>query len=128
MAIVFDWREEYAVGNDELDNQHKYLFRLGNDIQNAEIGNIKKYVMELYKYTREHFQQEEEHMKTILFPDLENHRSLHNKLLSDLNTVSEDFDQKSDSVEKFKAFFFTWLTDHILQQDKKYFDFSHQDK
>lgn len=127
MTVIFIWKTEYAIGNDELDNQHKYLFRLGNDIQNAEIGKAKTYVMELYKYTRKHFQLEEEHMKIMLFPDLESHRLLHNKLLSDLNTLAEDFNQ-NDSFEKLRNFYFTWLTDHILQQDKKYFDFFRKNK
>lgn len=125
MAVIFDWKNEYAVGNDELDNQHKYLFRLGNDIQTAETGEAKTYVMELYTYTRKHFQLEENHMKIMGFPDREGHILLHNKLLSDLNTIAEDFNP-SDSFEKLRIFYFTWLTNHILEQDKKYFNFFHK--
>ena len=128
MTVTFDWREEYAVGNEELDSQHKQLFNMGNEIQKVEDDKVKTYVMKLYKYTREHFHLEEEHMKTMLFPDLEHHRLLHDKLLSDLNTIAEKFDRKSDALEKFRSFLFTWLTDHILQQDKKYFEFSRRKK
>jgi len=128
MTINFIWQEDYSVGNDELDNQHKYLFELGNQIQAAGITEAKTYVMALYKYIREHFQLEEDHMKSMSYPDLESHRNLHNNLLSDLNVITDDFFEKSDSFEKFKAFFYNWLIDHILQHDKKYFKFTHQNK
>lgn len=126
MTVKFEWTEDYSIGHAELDNQHKHLFSLGNKISNAHIGDAKTYVMELYRYARQHFDLEEAHMKAIGFPDLDGHRLLHNKLLSDLNAITENFFAKKDAFEDFKSFLYNWLVEHVLQRDKKYFAFARQ--
>jgi len=126
MGIVFVWKEKYAVGEPELDNQHRYLFDLGNEIQSADKSQAKAYVMKLYKYATAHFTSEETHMKQIKYPDLENHRKLHDKFITDLNSISENF--SSESFEEFKRFLYSWLIDHILNEDNKYFLFSNSRK
>jgi len=124
MSIVFVWKEQYAVGEPELDKQHQYLFYLGNKIQNDDKKQAKSYVMKLYKYATAHFKAEEAHMKLIKYPDIEKHRKLHDKFITDLNLLSEKF--SSDSFDKFKNFLFTWLVDHILNEDNKYFIFANE--
>lgn len=126
MGIVFVWKEEYAVGEPELDNQHRYLFDLGNKIESADKNEAKAYIMKLYKYATAHFKAEETHMKQIKYPDVENHRKLHDKFITDLNSISMDF--SNDSFEEFKVFLYSWLIHHILNEDNKYFLFSNSRK
>jgi hemerythrin len=126
MSIVFVWEEQYAVGDQELDKQHQYLFYLGNKIQKDDKNQAKAYVMKLYKYAAAHFKAEEEHMKQIKYPDVENHRKLHDKFITDLNKISEEF--SNESFDEFKTFLYTWLIDHILNEDNKYFIFSNHQK
>ncbi|MCP4670028.1 MAG: hemerythrin family protein [Desulfobacula sp.] len=122
MEKVFIWSEQYEVGEPILDDQHKYLFDLGNEIQTADKSRANHYVMKLFRYTSAHFKIEEDHMKKIQYPGIANHRKRHDKLLSDLNAVSNDF--SNDSFEEFQNFLYSWLVDHILNEDKKYFAFN----
>ena len=124
MSIVFVWKEQYRVEVPELDKQHQYLFYLGNKIQNEDKKQGKAYVMKLYKYASAHFKAEEKHMEQIKYPEAENHRKLHDNFISELNSISKDF--SSDSFDEFKNFLFTWLVDHILNEDNKYFIFANQ--
>ena len=126
MGIVFVWNEKYAVGETKLDNQHRYLFDLGNKIESANESEAKAYIMKLYKYAIAHFTAEETHMKKIKYPDLENHRKLHDKFITDLNLIAENF--SNESFEKFKSFLYSWLIQHILNEDNKYFLFSNSRK
>jgi len=127
MGIVFIWKKEYAVGIPELDKQHQDLFNLGNKLQNIDKSQAKPYVMDLYKYARAHFKAEEEHMEQLNYPNLKAHRELHNKFITDLNLITKDF--TDDSFYEFKSFLNSWLIDHVLTEDSKYFDYSHhQDK
>ncbi len=124
MSMQFEWKEEYSVGNSKLDQQHQYLFRMSNEIQNADFSEAKDYIKKLYKYTREHFSFEEEHMQGIGFPELEGHKELHNKMITDLNSITEAFSDNINSFEEIKIFLYSWWVDHILHQDKKYFNFT----
>jgi len=122
MSIVFVWKEEYAVGVPELDKQHQCLFDIGNEIQTVGKKQARKYIMKLYQYATAHFKTEEDHMKLINYPDVENHKKLHDRLITDLNSISKDF--SNESFDEFKTFLHTWLIDHILNKDKKYFAFA----
>ena len=113
----------YSVGDSKLDQQHQRLFDVGNEIQDASIREVRKYIMELYKRTREHFSYEEDHMKEIGFPDVKQHKEMHNRLITRLNEIAERDFESDESFNQFKAFLYDWLIDHILNQDKKYFDY-----
>ena len=65
-------------------------------------------------------------LKQIKYPDVENHRKLHDKFITDLNKISEEF--SNESFDEFKTFLYTWLIDHILNEDNKYFIFSNHQK
>lgn len=82
--------------------------------------------MKLYKYATDHFKSEETHMKQIQYPDVINHRKLHDQFITDLNTLSENF--STESFDEFKNFLYTWLIHHILKEDNKYFVFANRHK
>ncbi len=129
MGVSFIWKEKYNVGDQEINRQHKYLFQLGNEIQEAHINDAGRYVMKLIRYSKDHFAHEEDHMETIGYPNLEQHKKLHDELVAKLSEISANFIKDDDEFAKFKSFLFQWLTDHILYEDKKYFDFAnHQDQ
>lgn len=120
MSVHFQWKEIYSVGERLLDDQHRYLFDLGNEIQTADGEKAKLYIMKLYRYAAAHFQKEEKHMRAIGYPEVGQHTDLHNRLISTLNDYSADF--KSRSFSELITFLHTWLIRHILLEDKKYFD------
>ena len=124
MGIKFIWKDEYSVGVAELDRQHQKMFALGNEIQGLEVSNSKKTILELYRYTREHFAREERHMKEIGYPDLVHHRDLHEQLIADLNKRVEKQIDTQEKLNDFVLFVYNWIVDHILNQDKKYFEFA----
>lgn len=124
MGIEIKWKESYSVGNKTLDNQHRHLFELTEKlIREFNEREIKRGVMELYKYTRTHFSLEEELMDKAGFPDIGKHRVSHDILIDKLNEVAMWDFSTLESVHKFQRFVLNWLFEHIMQQDKKYFDY-----
>ena len=124
MSIQFVWDDKYSVGNPEIDKEHMEMFNLGN--QHPEISNendIKPVIMRLYKYVRIHFTHEEEMMKAIGFPLLEEHADLHGDLISQLNKISSQPVDTDEAVWNFKKFIYDWLINHIMNEDNKYFEF-----
>ena len=122
MATQFVWDEKYSVGNEEIDDQHKSLFALGNQIPEASsVADINPLVIDLFKYTREHFLAEEAMMKRIGFPYLEEHQELHMALIEKLSEVSSNRFVSTAAIGEFKELVFEWLTNHIMTEDYKYF-------
>ena len=86
----------------------KKLFSLANEIYNCreDIDEIKKIVKELIKYTKFHFSNEENYMKSINYLGLKDHKRLHEKIIKELATIVSKLDsldikeikQKSRSV------------------------------
>ncbi len=119
MNIQFTWSDEYSVGNEVLDSQHKHLFDLGNRIQQAKPSEAKAYVMSLYKYIRLHFTEEEHHMEKIGFPGVDGHRMMHEQLITRLNDLSDGF--TPDMIDELARFLHDWILNHLLKEDHQYF-------
>ncbi len=120
MSVKFEWNDKFSVGKEEIDKQHQYLFSLGNKIQEADKNEGKHYIMELFKYTKAHFGEEEKHMKEIGFTELKEHMEKHNDLITNLSNVAEEYSGTQENINKIAVFLYNWLTDHILTEDMKY--------
>jgi len=129
MSVEFKWNSSYLVGDKLLDEQHKRIFYLGNEISNMDSVSMKKVVMDLFKHTREHFDHEEKLMQEVEFPGFEEHRELHNDLIEKLGNI----ELKSPNNNHCKAYIFRklvydWIIDHIMHQDKIFFNYYRQAK
>jgi hemerythrin len=117
MTILFVWNERYEFGNDKIDAQHRTLFDLGNRIQQISDDEITACIMELYKYATRHFRDEEAVMRTIGYSDLNHHKALHDKFISDLNFITRI--PGNDLLDRVTHFLHEWLIDHIIREDRK---------
>lgn len=117
------WNEAYNLGHEKVDEEHQKLFYLANSIYNCEedLGAIKKLVKELIKYTRLHFSNEEIYMKSINYIELDNHKKLHQDIISKLNNIVSQLD--SLNIKEIKSKLSEFITEnivtHILVNDKK---------
>jgi hemerythrin len=120
------WKEELSVGNDEMDNQHKELFRLINAFYNNIAGNsgkaaILQAIIDLEKYTKVHFSQEEVKMQRSLYPAFAGHQKEHLKFIE---TV-EDFKRRYEEGRlllplEVGGFIKDWIINHIMKTDMAY--------
>jgi len=125
MSIRFEWDDSFSVANEEIDQQHKMLFELASSIgDDLNQQRIKRIIMDLYKYTREHFAAEEQMMQRISYPKLEEHKKLHEDLITKLNAISAQSINDDESMSDFITFVYDWLTHHILKKDKDYMRFA----
>lgn len=124
MFDIFTWSDDYSVGVSAIDAQHRSLFELGNRLATVPLIESKGVVIEMFAYIRKHFSSEENHMREIGYPKLNEHKSLHDKLISDLNKSISTGITTEDEFTAFKSFIYDWLTNHIMVEDKKYFDYS----
>ena len=127
---MFTWKEEYSVGIDSIDQQHKQLFEMGQSMsdlvsnhQDEDIyDELTAMFNELIDYTRYHFESEEQLMAQVNYEDIEDHKIQHHlfveKLESyDLETIDED--QSAFALKLLKTIA-TWIFKHITGDDFKY--------
>lgn len=131
--MYFNWKDEYSVGMETIDKQHKHLFEIGLrivDLANAKDGfdhydEIMQVIQELKEYTIYHFGFEEELMQKYGYDDYEKHKFHHFFVMKKIQKFeAEDFDDnQEDTILNLVAFISDWISSHILQEDLKYKDF-----
>jgi len=124
MAFL-EWTQNLEVGNETIDYQHKNLLRLINDLQEAKTeGNspllIEVTLDELTKYTKYHFQTEEDLMKDGNFSEIKSHLATHTGFVQKIEKFRHAYYQNKEEVsEELLDFLISWLKDHILKSDKE---------
>lgn len=127
---MFVWNEDYSVGVGQIDNQHKELIRIGQELaEMVDLGDgsdhfddIVELVERLHAYTVYHFEEEEQLMKETMYDQFEEHKSEHDafiKKLEELDLESIDRDQMGH-IKEIITFVMKWVLKHILGTDKKY--------
>jgi len=114
----FIWLDDYQIGNETIDQQHKYLFELANLIVDPQHTHaIRTNFMQLFKYVREHFSAEETLMKKHNYPRYGKHLIEHEKLLDHLLEISESIGRGQFQHDKIVNFMKNWLLVHIVEED-----------
>ena len=122
------WESQLKVGSDILDNQHKVLFDLIKDLNNATRAGSNIKVLDtllgvLRDYAFQHFQTEEEYFQN--HSGYISHCLEHYALLKKLNQFILDFRNHRTNNDKTPSIFLEdWLFDHIESYDIPYL--SHQ--
>jgi hemerythrin len=118
MPHTLKWKDSYKIGDASVDAEHEYAFQLANAfLEASDQAQQQAAAMQLYKHTREHFENEENLMREIKFPDCKAHTERHNKLIGRLNIISHTIGQ--DGMDK-KALFDLmndWAMHHIVEDD-----------
>lgn len=123
---TLSWKDEYSVGVQEIDDEHKDLISLINKAEEArkessDFNAVAKVASEMSFYALTHFSNEEVLMLSVDYPDFEEHREQHRefaktaKLIEDSLTEGEEPPNSQDVFQ----YLFLWLIDHILISDKK---------
>lgn len=124
-----EWEESFSVGNGEIDSQHKRWIAVINELHDAlmqgtaaKVDDITLNALGAMKeYADMHFAYEEAYMKSIGYPDLPYHVTLHR----DFYTRIEQFrrDMRSGDVvlnTDLMNAMMNWLRNHILREDMKF--------
>ena len=121
----FQWSDDYSVGVEKLDDQHKQIFEAINELYIGILAlqtpdAAEHAINELLKHAEQHFADEEEHMESIRFPDLEAHKLEHQEFRDKVvDLIAASASDREFSVELLR-FSKKWLEDHMLETDMKY--------
>ena len=120
------WKEIYSVNVKEIDEQHKKLISMINEIHDAmKVGRGKMatslILKETIDYAATHFATEEKYMSRFEFPGYAQHKAEHDAF----SVKALDFQQKYNQGRvalsfEVMEFLEDWLLKHILGTDKQY--------
>ena len=127
MATFFEWDpNELSVNVPSMDQEHQILIALMNKLfernaagaAKAELGAI---LTELGQWTVKHFANEEQYMESIDFPGRQQHKLIHENLLTRFTEHQRNFEASDGPLTAdFFGFLKLWLSAHIQGIDKKY--------
>lgn len=126
---LFEWTPAIAVGINTIDEQHKKLISLINDVSNAMkarkaaevIGNV---LVELSDYTVYHFGNEERAFEKYNYSDKAAHMAAHKVYVDKINELVER-NKKGELGLSISVldFLMDWITNHIMKTDMQYVPF-----
>jgi hemerythrin len=124
-----DWKDEYSVGIESIDEQHKKLISLINMFQTSvDYSTGEEFEREclaaVVDYTKTHFVYEEGLMSKYGYPDFEAHKAQHQEMISKVNDLLASYEDHPESAMKEALDFLKhWLIRHINGTDKQYSEF-----
>ncbi|MFA7281642.1 MAG: bacteriohemerythrin [Sterolibacterium sp.] len=118
------WKEQYSIGIQEIDQQHKKLLDFFSQLEHAIEGKAKwtdviLTVYELKNYATFHFEFEEALLRMYGLAGLEDHAQEHQSFFRNFDELER---RSPDYVvaEDMMAFLENWLVHHILSTDRGY--------
>jgi hemerythrin len=124
----FKWKEEYELGIQEIDNQHRELFKRVDKLTlslyggkgKSELGNLISF---LKSYVEEHFSYEETIFTPTPYSDSQAHIKKHREFIDYFKQLDREI--KSRGLDNYLAIkvekdIRDWWEDHELNFDKKY--------
>jgi hemerythrin len=136
---IFYWLEEYAIGHDKIDSQHRQivdilnqLYTLLNDSGADRKAEAELVFDQLANYVTEHFAFEEDLMFNSGYPNdlLIEHKATHSALLSKVQHIVQAH-QEGDAAalsDLLPYLYGNWLIEHICGTDKAYAPYVVADK
>ncbi|MEI6627209.1 MAG: bacteriohemerythrin [bacterium] len=121
-----EWEERYSVGVKLIDDQHKHLFAIINELLEAINTNTSKEKLKnifngLVEYKKFHFQTEEKYFKDFNYSGATEHIKEHEKFNASLTALKEKYPEDTTEVAFMLIDFLEdWLIDHIMNADQKY--------
>ncbi len=119
-----EWNDDCSVGVQQLDEHHKHLFKLLQDVylsctNKDQTDGSETIVSELVDYATYHFATEERFMKETGYGDFTEHEQEHQRFIERVSELQHDLSEgrKVYSIELI-GFLGNWLVHHIMEIDK----------
>ena len=123
---IITWSDNLSVGIVSIDDQHKEIVRLINDLFDAMkegkgSGALGGILDDLAGYTVKHFAYEEALFNKHDYPARDEHKASHDALVKQVLDLKEGLEAgKATITKEVMDFLKDWLSTHICGEDKKY--------
>jgi hemerythrin len=121
------WNDLFSVGFEPIDNQHKNLVLMTNElflackegVVAADIAFLQT-VKKAVKYAETHFADEEDYMLEANYPHFDEQKKQHEDFVATVIKMIEEFEAGNTEPVEMARYLKKWLLNHIAISDKKY--------
>ena len=128
---LITWSDKLSCGIKIIDDQHKILVGLVNQMFNHVSGDapqerdyFSKIIQEIISYVKSHFATEERILLGTKFSGYADHKKRHEDFVHNIIKSVHDYEAgKHFSLSAFTRFLRDWILSHIALMDKQYFEY-----
>ncbi|MCL2809817.1 MAG: bacteriohemerythrin [Treponema sp.] len=128
---LITWSDKFSSGVKLIDDQHKELVELVNEMFNHVTGNdlqehnyFNRVINDAVSYVKKHFTTEEKLMIATKFDGYAEHKKEHETFILAVVENIKDYEAgKRLTLSTFTRFLKDWVLSHIALMDKKYFEY-----
>ncbi|WP_324170515.1 hemerythrin domain-containing protein [Sulfurimonas sp.] len=126
LRAMFTWKNDYKLNIEMIDEEHQGLFKIA--LKALKFKNdsdlkvhIRQIIIDLNNYMKKHFDHEEDFMKSIEYPGLEEHKILHQNIINQINGLIVNIASMTllEFEKELLTYIDIWLINHIIFEDKK---------
>lgn len=127
--MSISWREELAIGNQRIDDQHRELLERFDTLLSAcrrgeGRGELTRLLDFLDEYVVTHFGDEEQLQRESGYPDFQSHQLQHlgftKRLVELKRTIRSEGEVQVDHVLTTNKMLLDWLVQHISTRDREF--------
>ncbi len=121
---LLQWKQEYSVGIESVDYEHKKLIDLINRLHDAWLAqgdelSVQAFFGDLFRGISGHFALEEAFMRERSYDQLAVHKADHERLLEEIRDIMDDFDNCGYSTDKLGLRLEAWFARHFETHDAR---------
>jgi hemerythrin len=99
---LLTWKPEYSVGIDSMDDEHRQMFQLINEIheemqERRDAESIEQFLGDTHSAIAMHFALEERVMREAGYEEYAAHKDDHEELLDQIRDMMDTFDEDRDA-------------------------------
>jgi len=99
---LLQWKPEYSVGIDSMDDEHREMIGLINDTydklkSDPDVAEVEQCLGEIFSTISAHFALEENVMRKSDYAEYQAHKDDHEALLDQIRDLMDDFDANTSS-------------------------------
>lgn len=123
---LLEWSDELSCNVKEIDEQHKRLVDMVNELHQAMLGKqgqkaLASIIGQMMDYTSYHFATEEKYMALFHYPGFQSHNAEHEEFVRQVTKFQQQFEagRLGLSIDVLR-YLSSWLLNHILGSDKAF--------
>jgi hemerythrin len=126
--VLVEWDNRYSVGIPLIDDQHKELIKLTNNLYKSCLAgeetarvNFLVAIKGTVDYVKYHFSAEEQLLQSVNYPELTAHKKEHELFVKHILEEVQSFNGGKKFVPNlFVRYLKDWILSHIAVEDRKY--------
>ena len=133
MSLI-EWKDEFNLGIEEVDNEHRDLVALINALHEAMSAgaghaDIVEGLSEIYALVAAHFGREEAYMRETRYMAYAEHKEDHEVLLDDLREIIDEIRSGGRYAEaRLSADLQYWFSEHFRTHDARLHQHPHSEE